>query len=541
MLPSPLHYSTMSPLAPPVHDPKKDLLRTAPWYWGNITREAAKNVLDGKPDGSFLVRDAQAKKGEYTLTLMKDGNEKLIKICHMNGNYYFVEKYPFNSVVEMINYYTVNSLKMYNKTLDITLSNPIYCPYDDDEAQPQGDIRLLSDEFIRCSQLLLQREQALDQKKTAFNEIREELVEKKLHQSVFCNAEKMFRSQIALIESFMIKPVNIGGGTTTTGSTTGGTTGSIVGGGVNNVGGCNNAKWQEEHEHMQDNLAKLKCHLEGMHNKMDTLNLYIKTRKEEEQLLERQINASKPELQELQLRKDKHIERLKGFGLTEDDLNVILEMGFDQWKQYFEKASNQPHRNEALWFLKDAKRRDAEELLKDAPTGTFLIRARDAGHYALSIVCKAGIHHCIIYETETGFGFAAPYNIYSSLKKLVEHYASNSLEEHNDTLTTVLRTPVLYWVQNKQHILTQMQEELELEQEQERLAAQESTELMPPPAVTSLQAAAMAMPSSAPIPMTRVRDHHHHSGHDTVDASLGSSETETPPASTSPSNFSTSQ
>lgn len=223
--------------------------------------------------------------------------------------------------------------------------------------------------------------------------------------------------------------------------------------------------------------------------------------------------------------------RLKTFGLTEDDLNVILEMGFDEWQKHYEKASNLPHRNESLWLLRDVKRRDAEELLKGAPTGTFLIRVRDAGHYALSIVCKAGIHHCIIFETPTGFGFAAPYNIYSSLKKLVEHYACNSLEEHNDTLTTVLRIPVLYWVQNKQHVLAQLQEELECEQEQERLQQEASAMMPPPPAPT--------MASSAPIPTTRSRDHH--SGHDTIDASLGSSETETPPASISPSNFSTSQ
>ncbi|XP_034472397.1 phosphatidylinositol 3-kinase regulatory subunit gamma isoform X1 [Drosophila innubila] len=493
MLPSPLHYSTMRPQAPAVHDPKKDELRTAPWYWGNITREEAKNVLFGKPDGSFLVRDAQAKKGEYTLTLMKDGNEKLIKICHINGNYGFVEKYQFNSVVEMINYYTINSLKMYNKTLDITLSNPIYCPFDDDDAQPQGDIHVLSDEFIRCSQILLQREQALDQKKTAFNEIREELREKKLHQRAFANAEKMFRSQIELFESFMIK-----------------------------------SNKEDPELQLQYNLSNLKAYLEEVHGQMETMNLEIMSRKEDEQLLERQINASKPELQELQLRKDKHIERLKGFGLTEGDLQEILEMGFDKWKQYYDKASNQPHRNESLWFLKDVKRRNAEDLLKGAPTGTFLIRARDAGHYALSIVCKAGIHHCIIYETETGFGFAAPYNIYSSLNKLVEHYACNSLEEHNDTLTTVLRIPVLYWLEDKQNVLALLQEELESE-EQERLA--QEAELMT--AMTAMTAS-----SSAPIPTTRSRDH---SGHDTVDASLGSSETETPPASISPSNFSTSQ
>ncbi|XP_064540941.1 phosphatidylinositol 3-kinase regulatory subunit gamma [Drosophila montana] len=512
MHPSPLHYSTMRPQAPAsmVRDCKKDELRSAPWYWGSITREQAKSILFGQPDGSFLVRDAQAKKGEYTLTLMKDGNEKLIKICQMNDNYGFVENFQFSSVVDMINHYTTNSLKMYNKTLDITLSYPMVCPFYD-EAQPQGDLRVLSEQFIRCSQLLLQQEQALDQKKTAFNAIREELAERKLQQRVFGNAENMFFRQIALIESYMIKPpVNA-------------SSGSSPAAGTGGVGTCSR---QDVQQHMHENLMHMKEHLKVMHAKMERLNQDIKARKEEEQLLERQINASKPELQELQLRKDKHIERLKGFGLTEDDLNVLLEMGFDELQQNYEKASNQPHRNESLWLIKDAKRHDAEELLKGAPTGTFLIRARDVGHYALSIVCKAGIHHCIIYETESGLGFAAPYNIYPSLKKLVEHYATNSLEEHNDTLTTVLRIPVLYWTQNKQHILEQLQEELELEQEQERLAQQQTTTLMPPPA------------SSAPIPTTRSREH---SGHDAaVDASL-SSETETPPASISPSNFSTSQ
>lgn len=52
------------------------------------------------------------------------------------------------------------------------------------------------------------------------------------------------------------------------------------------------------------------------------------------------------------------------------------------------------------------------------------------------------INHCIIYETERGYGFAEPYNIYESLMSLVLHYALNSLEEHNDSLTTTLAFPV---------------------------------------------------------------------------------------------------
>lgn len=56
--------------------------------------------------------------------------------------------------------------------------------------------------------------------------------------------------------------------------------------------------------------------------------------------------------------------------------------------------------------------------------------------------CNGTINHCIIYETERGYGFAEPYNIYGSLKALVLHYAQNSLEEHNDSLTTTLAFPV---------------------------------------------------------------------------------------------------
>lgn len=51
------------------------------------------------------------------------------------------------------------------------------------------------------------------------------------------------------------------------------------------------------------------------------------------------------------------------------------------------------------------------------------------------------MQHCIIYATERGYGFAEPYNIHESLKYLVLHYAQNSLEEHNECLTTTLAYP----------------------------------------------------------------------------------------------------
>ena len=52
------------------------------------------------------------------------------------------------------------------------------------------------------------------------------------------------------------------------------------------------------------------------------------------------------------------------------------------------------------------------------------------------------VKHCVIYSTPRGFGFAEPYNLYSSLKDLVLHYHQTSLVQHNDSLNVRLAYPV---------------------------------------------------------------------------------------------------
>lgn len=52
------------------------------------------------------------------------------------------------------------------------------------------------------------------------------------------------------------------------------------------------------------------------------------------------------------------------------------------------------------------------------------------------------VKHCVINKTPSGFGFAEPYNLYSSLKDLVLHYHQTSLVQHNDSLNVRLAYPV---------------------------------------------------------------------------------------------------
>jgi len=101
-------------------------LAQQPWYFGELGRTQAQQLLERTDDGTFIVRHSSHQQ-QFVISLMYERKAKHMKIevCEQSRQFYLHEGRRFDSILELVNFYRENNLAEGFTNLNTTLRGTI--------------------------------------------------------------------------------------------------------------------------------------------------------------------------------------------------------------------------------------------------------------------------------------------------------------------------------------------------------------------------------------------------------------------------------